>query len=114
MPTLTFEGLLNEIRKIPVFESRIDEEDMKEFVIESNQITPLHLILQEFFGKEFKSPGQNPSLEDKRHAARWGGVRQYQTLYYNENLGFQNCAMFWPWNDGDRCTVKIAHWNPSE
>ena len=108
MDTLTYNELLNEIDKIPVFESRIDRPDFKEFVVRADYVTPLHLIFQNFFGIDFKAPGENPSLKDKRHAAFLGGVREEQTLYYSEKEGFSNCAMMGPWNDGSRYTIKIA------
>ena len=108
MEKSTYEQLLNEIEKIPVFESRINASKIKEFVIKSNFVMELHIALQSFFGPDFKAPGENPSLLDKKRAAFLGGIREDQTLYYNEKEGFANCAMLWPWTDGRRYTVKIA------
>ena len=110
METLTYEQLVQEINKIPVFESRIDRDDMKEFVVQEKNITPLHLILQNYF-KEFKSASETPTLEDKKRAARWGGVREHQALYFKEEEGVSQCAMLWPWEDGTRCTVKLVRWS---
>ena len=108
--TLTYESFLKEIEKIPVFESRIDDPDMKEFVVQSDSIMPLHLVFQVFFGDNFKAPGAPSTLEDKKRSALWGGVRQYQTLYYIDQEECSSCAMLWPWRDGTRCTVKIVRW----
>ena len=106
--TLTYDELLSEIDKVPVHEKRIEQPLMREFVIPFDSITPLHLTLQRFFGEEFKAPGENPTMVDKKRAAPWGGIRQDQTLYYTEDQGYANCAMLWPWQEGRLCTVKLA------
>ena len=106
--TLTYDELLSEIDKVPVFEKRIDQPDMREFVIPFDGITPLHLTFQKFFGEDFKAPGENPTIVDKKRAAVWGGIRRNQTLYYSEDEGYTNCAMLWPWEEGRLCTVKLA------
>ena len=105
---VTYIELLTKIEKIPVAESRIDSVKIKEFVIKSDFVTELHLVFQDFFGSDFKAPGEDPSPVDKRRAAPWGGIRGDQTLYYLEKEGYSHCAMLWPWNDGRRYTVKIA------
>lgn len=105
MKFLTF---MNEVNRMPVLESRIDSTNMREFVVVADQIVPVHEVLQSFFGENFKAPGEEPSDEDKRRAAKFGGIRTEQTLYYREEEGYNNCAMFWPWTDGTRYTVKIA------
>ncbi len=109
METLTFEELVKEMKKVPVFESRIDGPDHKEFVVQEKNITPLHLLFQKHF-PEFKSACEVPSITDKQRAARWGGVREHQALYYKEEQGSSECAMLWPWEDGTRCTVKVVRW----
>ena len=105
---VTYTELLTKIEKIPVAESRIDSAKIKEFVIKSDFVTELHLVFQDFFGEDFKAPGEDPSPVDKRRAAPLGGIREDQTLYYLEKEGYSHCAMLWPWNDGRRYTVKIA------
>ena len=108
MSTLTYNQLLNKIDSFPVFESRIDGPQMKEFVIPFDSIMRLHLIFQKFFGPDFKAPGESPTITDKKRSALWGGIRQNQTLYYRENDDYFNCAMLWPWEEGRLCTVKIV------
>ena len=104
----TYNELLAQVEKIPVSESRIDSVKIKEFVIKSDFVTQLHLAFQDFFGSDFKAPGENPSSVDRKRAAFLGGVRENQTLYYLEKEGFSHCAMLWPWTDGRRYTVKIV------
>ena len=108
MERLTYDELLTQIEKIPVAESRIDSAQMKEFVIKSDFVTELHLTFQDFFGPDFKAPGEEPSPVDKKRAAVLGGIRQDQTLYYSEKAGYSHCAVLWPWGDGRRYTVKLA------
>lgn len=106
---LTYNQLLQEVEKIPVVESRIESKVLKEFVVKSDFITQLHLSFQDFFGPDFKAPGELPSFEDKKRSAALGGIREDQTLYYSEKDGYSHCAMLWPWVDGRRYTVKIAN-----
>ena len=108
MNPITYNQLLNRIKKVPVFENRINQPFMQEFVISFDSIIPLHLIFQKYFGEDFKAPGAVPTLVDKKHSATWGGIREYQTLYYREREGYSNCAMLWPWEEGRLCTVKIV------
>ena len=110
MTTLTYNQLLTKIDQFPIFESRINQPQMKEFVISFDGITPLHLIFQKFFGPDFKAPGENPTLTDKKRSALWGGIRPNQTLYYREHNDYTNCAMLWPWEEGRLCTVKIVQY----
>lgn len=107
MEKLTFNELMKEINDVPIFESRIAQPRMQEFVISTDVIMQLHLTLQKFFGEHFKAPGEAPTPAEKRIAARLGGVRSNQTMYYSEFEGRTNCALIWPWTDGSRCTVKI-------
>ncbi len=109
MSATTFNDLLNEIDQIPVVESRINAPGQREFVMMSDLVMQTHLALQKFFGEQFKAPGEVPSSADKKHAARWGGIRDDQTLYYRQKENDAHCAMLWPWSDGRRYTVKIFH-----
>ncbi len=105
----SFTQLSRDLEKIPVVETRISSQHLKEFVVKSDFVTQLHLSFQNFFGQDFKAPGEQPSLEDRKRSAVLGGVRADQTLYYAQRDGFANCAMLWPWSDGRRYTVKLAH-----
>ena len=104
----SFTQLVESIDKIPVVETRIASKNLREFVVKSDFITRLHLNFQNIFGPDFKAPGENPSLGDRKRAAPLGGVREDQTLYYCETENFSVCAMMWPWSDGRRYTVKLA------
>jgi len=106
---LTYQELLDELKKIPSLESRMENTNNTEFVIDNQYVMNAHVIFQKFFGEDFKAPGEDPTTEDKRHSARWGGIREDQTLYYHESEGSRQCAMLWPWSDGYRVTVRIAN-----
>ena len=108
METSTYSQLLKKIKKIPVFELRVDSVNIKEFVVKSDCLTELQAAFEKFFGANSKAPGKNPSSTDKKHAAFLGGIREDQALYYAEKEGYAHCAMLWPWSDGRRYTVKLA------
>ncbi len=102
-----FQDLIDQVNTLPIDEDRIYSARMREFVIKSNYVMSLHVMLQNFFGDQFKAPGEVPSHMDKKHAAFLGGVREEQTLYYHEDDHSQYCVMLWPWWDGRRYTVKM-------
>ncbi len=110
MTTMSFSELINSLKKVPIFEERVNTPKLREFVVSSDHITSLHTILTQFFGDSFKAPGYQPSPAHKKLAAMWGGIRDGQTLYFRQEGELNSCAMFWPWQDGTRCTVKLARW----
>lgn len=99
--------LLQEAKKLPIQELRVDEADGLEFVIDTKHSGQLHSALESFFGAPFKPAGQDPSKEAEKYTADLGGIFSNQTLYYAKGDDFSGGAMIWPWNDGSRATVKI-------
>lgn len=111
---VTFEELVDQVRKLPFEEKRQDVQDYFEAVVATGALPDLGRTLEGFFGPPFKAAGQKPSRESDRHSDRYGGVLQNQVLYYKEREGLSNCAMLWPWGDGTRVTVKIGRGTPGK
>ena len=106
--TITYDQLLEEVKKIPMSEPRMDFPNIMEFVMRTDFVMRLHVAFQKFFGEDFKAPGETPTTNDRRRAIFLGGIRPDQTLYFTETDEFAHCAMLWPWSDGRRVTVRIG------
>jgi hypothetical protein len=105
---MTFEEMLDAVRKLEAEEIRHDRSDYLEIVIPMPEAQKAAILLESFFGPPFKPPGQNPSKLASERSDRYGGVLKNQTLYWIETDARASCAMLWPWNDKNRVTVKIA------
>ncbi|MCG3176772.1 MAG: hypothetical protein MOGMAGMI_01736 [Candidatus Omnitrophica bacterium] len=105
---MTWEELIAAVRQLPFEEKRQDAEDYFEAVAVASSVAELGRTLEGFFGPPFKPAGQKSSRDADRYSDRYGGVMQNQVLYYKEREGLSNCAMLWPWSDGQRVTVKIG------
>ena len=104
---MTYSELLDEIRKVPLEELRIDSPEWFEFVIFKDSLGRIQPSLENFFGPPRKRPEAEPSREIQKMTAPFGGVWAGQTLYWREQGDAFHCGLFWPWGDGTRVTVKL-------
>ena len=105
---MTFSELVRDLKKIPFDEIRKEADGYFELVISTRHLTHLYPILENYYGVPFKPPGLAPSQEARDVARNYGGIYTQQTLYYLKRGEISDCAMIWPWNDGQRATVKMA------
>ena len=105
---MTYPELIEAVKKLGFREKRTDLSEYLEFVIQRDRVNELSPILERFFGPPIKPAGEPPSNKTQKHTAAYGGVRTDQTLYLVEDDTVSNCAILWPWNDGQLVTVKIA------
>lgn len=102
-----FPQLLEEAKKTPWKEIRFDQADYLEFVIPTEHLSKVQAVLELFFGKPTKRPGEPLPEEIRDSMEKFGGVRNDQYLYLLEKDGSINYAMLWPWGDRESITVKI-------
>lgn len=105
---MTFEALLEELKRVPREELRAENPDYAEFVILASNLPVVGPVLEGFFGPPFKPAGASPSKDAQRVTDVYGGIQKNQILYYTEHDGASSCAMLWPWGDRTRVTVKIV------
>ena len=101
--------LIQALESFPFDELRKKYEGYFEAVLYSHDLMKLYPILEGFFGAPFKPAGVAPSREAQAYAARYGGIQKNQTLYFKNDATNVHCAMIWPWADGSRVTIKVAH-----
>src|SRR3989338_7282215 len=107
MAVKDFKELVQELKKLPLEETRNDSEEGFEFVIKKSAFKKLDPLLQSFFGKVFKDAGAKPDQEAANLTAPYGGIYENQTLYVKKDATGFFLAMIWPWGDGVLATVKI-------
>ena len=105
---MTYAELVEETKKMKLWEKRIDSPDLLEVVVSREIAGDLSKTLENYFGPPFKSAEQSPSREANAYSAPYGGIQKSQTLYYRDEGVFSQCALLWPWSDGKLITVKIA------
>ena len=105
---MTFADLVKQLKKIPFDEIRKEYEGYFEFVVSVRHLLHLYPIFERYYGVPFKPPGIAPSLKAQSVTKNYGGIQMQQTLYYVDRDGISDCAMIWPWNDGNHATVKMA------
>ena len=105
---MTFQEFLNSIQTIRIEESRAQTDEYFEAVIAKEGLDALHKILAQYFGSPIKPEGAAPSLNAKRIAAPYGGIRKEQTMYFRKDGDHAECALLWPWGSGARITIKVS------
>lgn len=105
---MTYPELIEEVKKIKLWERRVDSPNLLEFVITQELLNTLTLLLENYFGLPLKPAGQAPSREANAYSAAYGGIQKGQTLYYRDSGASSHCALLWPWSDGKWITVKVA------
>jgi hypothetical protein len=105
---MTFDELVQDIDAIRPHEVRKRTAGYFEFVISMKQEKDLYPVLEGFFGPPFKPRNAAPDKKSKEYSYDYGGIEKHQVFYYAEKNGLKNCALIWPWNNGELATVKLA------
>lgn len=106
---MTFPELIKNLKKIPFDEIRKEYEGYFEFVVSVKHLLSLYPLFEGYYGVPFKPAGIAPTPKAMSVTRNYGGIQTQQTLYFaSRPEGVSDCAMIWPWNDGQHATVKMA------
>ena len=100
--------IIEKCSRLKVDESRSVAEDYAELVFFNKEISEWNKILVDALGPAIKPAGTEPTEEDLRLTEDYGGIHDSQTLFKKEFDGFTVIAMFWPWQDNEHTTLKMA------
>ncbi|MFH1459473.1 MAG: hypothetical protein ABIG64_03755 [Candidatus Omnitrophota bacterium] len=84
------------------------EDDYVEVVVFSRDISKWQEFLNSIFGPAVSPIGARPTQEDIKLTEDYGGIFDDQAFYKKDFEKTQVLAMFWPWQDGEKITLKIA------
>lgn len=105
---MEFHKIKTEVKKILLETTRIDNENYFEAVIGHARLERMVRVLESIFGAPAWPSGKKLSKDTEKLIKIAGGLRKGQTLYFLNEEGCSAFAMLWPWQDGERITVKIS------
>ena len=104
---MEFSEIRKEIKEIPFSTLHRDRDNYFEAVIVKNEITRLTEALNKFFGSPAFPSSSKLSFKAQELINGFGGIMPGQTLYFWNEGSDTVFAMLWPWQDGERTTVKL-------
>ena len=105
---MDFKQVRDEVKCLKIDALRTDCDNYFEAVIIKEELAKLTNRLENFFGiPAWPSKGRLP-LHVRQVINSFGGVMAGQTLYLHSEGKETTFAMLWPWQDGERTTLKIV------
>ncbi len=93
---------------LEVYENRSVTDEYCELVFLNKDKARWHGICVASFGEPAKPEGKQPTEDDARITAEYGGIFKNQVLFKKADNGNTVIAMFWPWQDNAHTTLKMA------
>jgi hypothetical protein len=100
--------IVNRSQGLTIHEMRCDQDDYYEVVILSSEIQSWEKILTSVLGLPRKPKGVKPTEDDLNLTRASGGIRLNQTLFERSFGDYTIIAKFWPWDDDEHITLKMA------
>lgn len=105
---MEFDKIKIEIKKIEPETTRMDNENYFEAVVGKSRLEGVIQVLESIFGAP-AWPSEKKLLKNiEKLVKNMGGLREGQTLYLLDKEECSAFVMLWPWQDGERVTIKIS------
>ncbi|MGB4520435.1 MAG: hypothetical protein WBI28_00665 [Candidatus Omnitrophota bacterium] len=104
---MEFDELREQIKVINLDNLRLDCDNHFEAVISRSGLDKLIERLERFFGSAVWPSKNRLSVKMQEAVNGFGGIMVGQTLYFRNDGNDIVFAMLWPWQDGQRTTLKI-------
>ncbi|TAM42289.1 hypothetical protein EPN54_01175 [bacterium] len=104
---MDFIAIKKDIKALSFDSLRTDCDNFFEGVIVKKELEKLNTQLKSFLGDPVYPSQGRLTHEVKETVDSFGGIMPGQTLYYKDSGTNRILAMLWPWQDGQRVTVKI-------
>jgi hypothetical protein len=105
---MTFDDILSKAKDFGVYERRSLSAEYCELVFFSRDLEAWYRVLASVLGEPRKPPGREPTASDLDLTQNTGGIRVNQTLFEKDFEEKTIIAKIWPWDDGERMTLKMA------
>jgi hypothetical protein len=86
----------------------MDNEKYFEVVISHTRLEGVVRVLESVFGTPAWPSGKKLSKDTEKLIKEAGGLRKGQTLYFLTKEEYSAFVMLWPWQDGERITIKMS------
>lgn len=93
---------------LEISEQRRNSDKYQELVFFSKDTEQWNKALAQKLGPPVKPAGEPPSPQQQESTKDYGGIFDNQTLFEKKFDQLTVLAMFWPWQDGQHTTLKIA------
>jgi hypothetical protein len=105
---MEFDKIKARIKNLELETTRMDNENYFEAVIGHARLEGMVRTLEEIFGAPAWPSDKKLSKDTERLVKNVGGLRKGQTLYLLDAGESSAFAMLWPWQDGERITIKMS------
>ncbi len=106
---MEFDSIKAEIKKTEPETMRMDSDNYFEAVIGRARLEGMARVLEGIFGAPVWPSDKKLSKDTEKLIKNVGGLRKGQTLYVlNDGSEASVFAMLWPWQDGERITIKMS------
>ena len=105
---MEFDKIKAQIKRCEPDTMRMDNENYFEAVVGRARLEELIRVLEGIFGSPAWPSGNKLSKDAEKFIKNVGGLRKGQTLYFLSKEGCSVFAMLWPWQDGERITIKMS------
>ncbi|MFH1093426.1 MAG: hypothetical protein V1739_04625 [Candidatus Omnitrophota bacterium] len=100
--------IIERCRKFEIYQQRRVTDNYAEIVMLTDEIMSWSAVFNEILGDPVSPAGVTPTAEHTQITSEYGGIFADQTLYKKDFPENTIIAMFWPWQDGKRITVKVV------
>jgi len=105
---MTIKEIFEKCKTLNIYEERSFDDGYLELVFYTKETEQWDKVLVDILGSAVKPAGRKPAPDDLELTKEFGGVYDNQTLYKKEFDNGVIVAMFWPWQDAVRTTLKVA------
>lgn len=105
---MTIKDIADKLSSLKVYEQRELTDTYSELVFCNTEKDAWYAIITEVLGPAVKPSGAKPAKDDLKLTDEYGGIFANQTLFKKAVDGVTFLAMFWPWQDDEHTTLKIA------
>jgi hypothetical protein len=106
---MEFDEIKAEVKKVEPDTTRMDNENYFEAVIGHTSLEGMVNVLEGIFGAPAWPSKKKLPRDIVKVIDSVGGLRNDQTLYFINKEGCSTFAMLWPWQDGERITIKMSN-----
>ena len=100
--------IIEKCASLDIYEVRCIADGYYEVVFYTKDTDQWNKLFAEILGLAVKPYGVVPKEEDITLTQKHGGLRENQTLFKREIDDTIMLAMFWPWQDEVRTTIKVV------
>ncbi len=105
---MEFDNIKADVKKLAIETTRMDNGEYFEAVIGRACLEGMVRALEGIFGAPVWPSDNKLSKDTQALIKSVGGLRKGQTLYFLSKEGSSVFAMLWPWQDGERITIKMS------